>query len=231
MGVAHLDWTAIAESLNEDGFARTGPVLDAAACQGLRRLYEDEALFRKRIVMARHGYGSGEYQYFANPLPEVVQALRETAYPFLADVANQWWSALGLPADFPADHAAFLEKCHGAGQQRPTPLLLKYGAGDYNRLHQDLYGEVYFPLQFVILLSAPGRDFEGGEFILTEQRPRMQSKAEAVPLGLGEGVVFATSLRPVPSKRGFARAAMRHGVSRLRSGARMTLGIPFHDAG
>ena len=180
--------------------------------------------------MARHGFGRGEYKYFADPLPESVATLRRTLYPRLAPVANAWNAAMGVDVRYPPDHAAFLARCHAAGQRRPTPLLLTYGPGDYNCLHQDLYGALVFPLQVAILLSAPGRDFTGGDFVLTEQRPRMQSRVEVVPLTQGMGVVFAVNQRPVRGTRGFYRVTMRHGVSRIRSGARWTLGVIFHDA-
>ena len=188
------------------------------------------ARFRSRIVMRRHAFGEGEYQYFAYPLPELVAGLRELTYPRLVGIANRWQEALGLSQRYPEAIDAYLKACHAAGQKRPTPLLLKYGAGDYNRLHQDLYGELNFPLQMAILLSAPGRDFAGGEFVLAEQRPRTQLRAEVVPLGQGEAVIFAVNFRPTRGSRGFYRLAMRHGVSRVRSGSRYTLGIIFHDA-
>ena len=181
--------------------------------------------------MGRHGYGQGEYKYFGYPLPAVVESLRTSLYPPLAEIANRWNEALGIDLRYPPTHAAYLERCHKAGQAKPTPLLLKYAAGDYNRLHQDLYGEHVFPLQATVLLSEPGADFAGGEFVLTEQRARMQSRAEVVPLSRGDGVIFPVRYRPVKGARGFSRAAMRHGVSRLRSGERQTLGIIFHDAG
>ncbi|MGI9381764.1 MAG: 2OG-Fe(II) oxygenase, partial [Methyloligellaceae bacterium] len=186
--------------------------------------------FRSHIVMARHGFGQGEYKYFSYPLPSVVAALREAVYPHLMPIANRWAKTLGAETRFPKTLEAMLANCHAAGQTRPTPLLLKYGAGDYNCLHQDLYGALAFPLQLAILLSEPGEDFEGGEFVLTEQRPRMQSRAEVVPLGRGHGVLFATSHRPKQGKRGPYRVNLRHGVSRVRSGRRFTLGIIFHDA-
>ena len=186
--------------------------------------------FRSRVVMARHGFGQGEYRYFARPLPDTVALLRESAYPHLAPVANRWHEAMNLPTRFPSAHAEFIARCHEAGQLRPTPLLLRYDANDYNCLHQDLYGEHVFPLQMAVLLSQPGRDFEGGEFVLTEQRPRMQSRAEVVPLRQGDAVVFAVHQRPVRGTRGLYRVNLRHGVSRVRSGRRHTLGVVFHDA-
>ncbi len=225
-----LDWARIAADLDAFGCATTGPLLDAGDCAALAALYDREDGFRSRIVMARHGFGRGEYKYFANPLPAPVAALRESFWPRLAPIANRWNEAMGLAPRFPARHADFLARCHAAGQVRPTPLLLRYDAGDYNCLHQDLYGEHVFPLQVAILLSTPGRDFAGGEFVLTEQRPRMQSRAEVVPLGQGEGVIFAVHHRPVRGARGTHRVNLRHGVSRIRSGRRHTLGVIFHDA-
>lgn len=228
--IATLDWARIGAELDTFGCATTGPLLDAAACADLAASYDREEGFRSRIVMARHGFGRGEYKYFANPLPDPVAALRAGFWPHLAPIANRWNEAMGLAPRFPADHAGFLARCHAAGQTRPTPLLLRYGAGDYNCLHQDLYGEHVFPLQVAVLLSAPGRDFTGGEFVLTEQRPRMQSRAEVVPLAQGEGVIFAVHHRPVHGTRGTYRVTLRHGVSRIRSGRRHTLGVIFHDA-
>lgn len=228
--IATLDWARIGAELDAFGCATTGPLLDAAVCAGLAASYDREEGFRSRIVMARHGFGRGEYKYFANPLPDAVAALRTGLWPHLAPIANRWNEAMGLAPRFPADHAGFLTRCHAAGQTRPTPLLLRYGAGDYNCLHQDLYGEHVFPLQVAVLLSAPGRDFTGGEFVLTEQRPRMQSRAEVVPLAQGEGVIFAVHHRPVQGARGTYRVTLRHGVSRIRSGRRHTLGVIFHDA-
>lgn len=230
--IAALDWDGIVAGLDAQGSATTGPLLTPAECRALAALYdrEDPALFRRRVVMAQHGYGRGEYKYFAAPLPEPVQALREALYPRLAPLANRWNEAMGLPVRYPDSHTEFLARCHAAGQAKPTPLLLRYGPGDYNCLHQDLYGEHVFPLQVAFLLSAPGEEFTGGEFVLTEQRPRMQSRAEVVPLRQGEGVIFAVHHRPVQGTRGFRRVVMRHGVSRLRSGQRHTLGIIFHDA-
>ena len=225
-----IDWAAAEAELEAAGVARLGPLLAPEECQELIGFYDERARFRSRVVMARHGYGQGEYQYLAYPLPERVQALREALYPRLAPVANRWNERMGLPVRYPAAHAEFLARCHAAGQARPTPLLLRYGPGDYNCLHQDLYGEHVFPLQVVVLLSAPGEDFAGGEFVLTEQRPRMQSRAEVVPLGLGEAAVFAVAQRPARGSRGDYRVMMRHGVSRIRSGTRQTLGIIFHDA-
>ncbi len=228
--VAGLDWPRIAADLDARGFATTGPLLAEAECRALAGDFETDAIFRNRVVMERHGYGQGEYRYFAYPLPEPIAALRGALYEGLVPVANRWAAALGRPATYPAEHAAFVATCHEAGQIRPTPLLLRYGHGDYNCLHQDLYGELAFPLQVAFLLNRPGADFSGGEFVLTEQRPRMQTRAEVVDLRQGEGVVFAVNQRPVKGARGAYRVAMRHGVSRLREGRRFTLGIIFHDA-
>ncbi len=226
--IADLDWSRITADLDAIGAATTGPILTPAECDALARLYDDPAPFRSRVVMARHGFGSGEYQYFAYPLPAPVAALRHALYPRLAAVANGWAARLGV-APYPTEHAAFLAACHKAGQARPTPLLLRYQTGDYNCLHQDLYGALSFPLQAAFLLSPPDA-FAGGEFVLTEQRPRMQSRAEVVPLRQGEAVVFAVNERPVAGTRGTYRVRMRHGVSRLRAGTRHTLGVIFHDA-
>lgn len=228
--VAALDGSRIAGELDEYGCARVPALLTPEECTLLAACYSDETRFRSHVVMARHGYGRGEYRYFAYPLPGIVAELREALYPLLAAIANRWQAVLGLEASFPEDHATFLARCHAAGQTRPTPLLLRYGAGDYNRLHQDLYGEHVFPLQAAFLLSAPGRDFTGGEFVLTEHWPRMQSRAEVVPLEQGDGVIFAVRERPVRGARGYRRVMLRHGVSRVRSGSRMTLGLIFHDA-
>lgn len=228
--VAALDWPGIADGLEQRGCATTGPLLTVAECAALIAGYDDAERFRSRVVMARHGYGRGEYQYYAYPLPTLIGGLRSALYPALAGLANRWAAALGITAAFPVEHEGFLARCHAAGQSRPTPLLLRYGPGDYNCLHQDLYGDLHFPLQAAILLSRPGDDFTGGEFVLTEQRPRMQSRAEVVTLRQGEAVVFATNQRPVAGTRGTYRVAMRHGVSRLHTGHRHTLGIIFHDA-
>ena len=225
-----LDWQAIEDDLNRHGCAVVPGLLDPGACLALAAQYEQPQRFRSRVVMARHGYGRGEYQYFAYPLPEPVAALRRALYAPLAAIANRWQAALGLEARFQPEHDAFLARCHAAGQVRPTPLLLRYGEGDYNCLHQDLYGEHVFPLQLAVLLSRPQLDFTGGEFVLTEQRPRMQSRVEVVPLQQGDAVIFAVAQRPVNGVRGSYRVTMRHGVSRLRSGARHTLGVIFHDA-
>ncbi len=228
--VAQLDWRRIAESLDAQGFAVLDKFLAARACRDIAAFYADDGRFRSRIQMARHGFGQSEYKYFAYPLPEPIGVLRGAFYPRLAPIANQWHARLGIDLRYPAKHAAFLKLCHQAGQSRPTPLLLSYGPGDYNCLHQDLYGDLAFPLQVAVLLSEPGHDFTGGEFVLTEQRPRRQSRAEVVPLRQGDAVVFAVNHRPVEGARGAYRVTLRHGVSRLRSGHRKTLGLIFHDA-
>jgi uncharacterized protein len=228
--IAALDWEHLAADLDAHGCATTGSLLTAEQYTTLAETYGDDDLFRSRVIMARHGFGRGEYKYFAYPLPELVATLRAALYPPLADVANRWNEAMGIAVRYPRDHASYLARCHRAGQSKPTPLLLQYGAGDYNCLHQDLYGEHVFPLQATFLLSRPGEDFTGGEFVLTEQRPRMQSRAEIVPLVQGEGVIFPVHHRPVQGTRGTYRVNMRHGVSRLRSGHRHTLGVIFHDA-
>ena len=228
--VAALAWNRIEADLDGSGCAVTRPLLTAGECAGLAALYSTNEGFRSRIVMARHGFGRGEYKYFAAPLPDLVAALRAALYPRLVPVANRWAELLGEPERFPDEHGAFLERCHAAGQTRPTPLLLRYETGDYNCLHQDVYGAHVFPLQVAILLTEPGHDFTGGEFVLTEQRPRMQSRAEVAPLGRGEGVIFAVRHRPVQGGRGVYRVNLRHGVSRVRSGERFTLGVIFHDA-
>lgn len=225
-----MDWTALSPDLDRAGCAATPPLLGKAACAEIAAMYDEAAGFRSRVVMARHGFGQGEYRYFDYPLPPSIQALREQAYAGLVGLANEWARRMGQPGDFPPTLTEQLARCHAAGQTRPTPLLLRYGAGDYNCLHQDLYGPMHFPLQLAVLLDEPGRDFEGGEFVLVEQRPRMQSRAEVVPLRQGQGVVFATHNRPVQGARGTYRVTLRHGVSRLRSGRRHTLGIIFHDA-
>lgn len=228
--IGALGWERIGAELDELGCATTGPLLLPEQCETLAELYGAEAPFRSRIVMARHGFGRGEYKYFAHPLPEPVQVLRRELYARLVTVANRWNETMGLAVRYPDSHGSFLTRCHEAGQIRPTPLLLQYGPGDYNCLHQDLYGEHVFPLQVAFLLSRPGEDFTGGEFVLIEQRPRMQSRAEVVPLAQGEGVIFAVHHRPVQGARGPYRVNLRHGVSRLRTGRRHTLGVIFHDA-
>ena len=225
-----IDWSAVSTDLDVQGWAILPKLLSAKECEAVAGLYGEEHGFRSHIVMARHGFGRGEYKYFSYPLPQLVESLRTTLYPHLARIANRWHETMGMDVRFPADHAAFIARCHAAGQARPTPLLLQYGKDDYNCLHQDLYGEHVFPLQVATLLSAPDEDFEGGEFVLTEQRPRMQSRAAVVPLKKGDAVVFAVHSRPVQGTRGPYRVNLRHGVSKLRSGHRHTLGIIFHDA-
>ena len=224
------DWPDLLAALDERGHMVVPGLLDAAQCREIAALYPQDEPFRSRVVMARHNFGQGEYKYLRYPLPPLVASLREALYPRLAPLANRWHELLRLEPRFPATLAQYLACCHAAGQRRPTPLILKYEAGDFNRLHQDLYGEFVFPLQATVLLSLPGYDFVGGEFLLVEQRARMQSKGEVVPLGQGDAVIFAVNHRPVAGMRGFSRAVMRHGVSRLRTGRRFTLGIIFHDA-
>jgi hypothetical protein len=228
--VAALDWTLIASELDASGCAMLKGLLTPQQCGEVASLYPDDAQFRSRVVMGRHGFGRGEYKYFSYPLPDLIAQLRPALYAHLQETANRWNEAMGIDLRYPAAHEAFLKRCHAAGQSRPTPLLLQYEAGDYNCLHQDLYGEHVFPIQVAILLSEPGRDFTGGEFVLTEQRPRMQSRAEVVPLSQGDAVAFAVHHRPVRGTRGTYRVNLRHGVSRLRSGQRHTLGVIFHDA-
>ena len=227
---ATVDWPGVAASLDERGYAVTPPLLTGEECRGLAALYPRDDAFRSRVIMQRHAFGRGEYQYFRYPLPRVVQGLREAIYPHLAPIASGWREKLGEDGRFPSSLGAYLDECHKARQQRPTPLMLKYGAGDYNCLHQDLYSDLVFPLQLTVLLSAPEEDFTGGEFLLVEQRPRAQSRGEVVPLWQGEAVIFPVHHRPVQSIRGHYRVTVRHGVSRLRSGQRYTLGIIFHDA-
>jgi len=228
--VAGADWPLLLAALDERGYAVLPGVLGAAECRDIAALYDDDAAFRSRVVMARHNFGRGEYKYLRYPLPPVVAELREALYPRLAPLANRWHERLRLEARFPAALGAYLDRCHAAGQQRPTPLILKYEADDYNCLHQNLYGKLVFPVQATVLLSASGQDFAGGEFLLVEQRPRMQSKGEVVPLKQGDAVIFAVNHRPVAGACGFYRVTIRHGVSRLHSGKRLTLGIIFHDA-
>ncbi|MGH7587859.1 MAG: 2OG-Fe(II) oxygenase [Gemmatimonadota bacterium] len=228
--VKALDWSRIADDLDSQGSAVLEGLLSPEECRGIASFYPDDDHFRSRIVMGRHGFGSGEYKYFSYPLPDLIEGLRTALYPRLAPIANRWNELMKIDVRYPGTHADFLDLCHQAGQTRPTPLLLQYEAGDYNCLHQDLYGELAFPLQVAILLSEPGRDHTGGEFVLTEQRPRMQSRPEVVPLRQGDGVVFAVHHRPVQGTRGHYRVNMRHGVSRVRSGRRHTVGIIFHDA-
>jgi len=224
------DWDAVAADLDARGHSVIPALLSPSDCAAVAALYEQPDLFRSQVVMQRHGYGRGAYQYFAYPLPDPVAALRTGLYPPLARIANRWQAVLGEAADYPRTHAAYLDRCHAAGQTRPTPLLLTYGPGDYNCLHQDLYGAEQFPLQAAVLLSQPGEDFTGGEFVLVEQRPRMQSRPHVVPLSLGDAVVFAVNTRPAQGTRGTYRLTLRHGVSEVRSGRRRTLGIIFHDA-
>ena len=228
--VHEVDWGRAAEDLDAQGHAVLDNLLSPGECEAIANLYEEEGAFRSHVVMERHGFGRGEYKYFRYPLPERIAGLRAAVYPLLVPVANRWNDAMGLKIRYPENHDEFLERCHAAGQARPTPLLLRYGAGDYNCLHQDLYGEHVFPLQLAILLSKPGEDFTGGEFVMTEQRPRMQSRASVVPLTLGDGVVFAVHKRPVKGGRGTYTVNHRHGVSALTAGARYTTGIIFHDA-
>jgi len=229
--IDHLDWPRIESDLDARGNALVEGLIEPERCAELAALYADDSRFRSRVVMARHGYGRGEYRYFRYPLPETVATLRSAFYPHLASIANRWNQAMEITSQYPLAHEDYLERCHAAGQIRPTPLLLQYGADDYNCLHQDLYGEHVFPLQVAILLSEPQRDFDGGEFVLTEQRPRMQSRPEVVPLRQGDGVIFAVHHRPVQGTRGVYRVNLRHGVSRVRRGRRHTLGVIFHDAG
>jgi hypothetical protein len=224
------DWNQLEAELGEQGCAVIKGVLSAEECRALATLYPDDSRFRSRVIMERHGFGRGEYKYFSYPLPDTVGRLRTSLYPRLSPIANRWNEALGIEVQFPDRLDAFLKRCHTAGQTQPTPLMLEYGAGDYNCLHQDLYGEHVFPLQVAILLSRPEKDFTGGEFVMTEQRPRMQSRPMVVPLLQGDAVVFAVHHRPVQGTRGVYRVNLRHGVSGIRSGRRHTLGIIFHDA-
>ncbi len=228
--IDRFDWSGIASDLDSQGWAVLPGLLDADTCDDLAALYGDSPTFRSHVVMARHGFGQGEYRYFAYPLPSLIQELRTGIYPHLAPIANRWNQRMGIDVNFPADHAEFLERCHAAGQRRPTPLLLRYGPGDYNCLHQDLYGEHVFPLQVAILLSQPQEEFTGGEFVLTEQRPRMQTRPAVVPLAKGDAVVFAVNSRPHRGTKGDYRVMLRHGVSKIRDGRRHTVGIIFHDA-
>jgi hypothetical protein len=225
-----LDWERLFQDLDAQGSAPLERVLSVDECQAVADLYTEDDLFRSHVVMARHGFGRGDYKYFSYPLPGIVAELRTAIYPWLMPIANRWNTAMGNEVRYPEEHSDFIRRCHDAGQLRPTPLLLQYGEGDYNCLHQDLYGEHVFPIQVAILLSEPGKDFTGGEFVLTEQRPRMQSRPEVIPLRQGDAVAFAVHHRPVQGTRGTYRVNLRHGVSRLRSGHRHTLGIIFHDA-
>jgi hypothetical protein len=228
--VEAMNWSAIALDLDAQGWAILPALLTSQECDDVASLYDADSIFRSKVVMARHGFGKGEYRYFSYPLPALIQSLRSSLYVRLTPVANRWNERLKEDVRFPAAHHDFVDRCHAAGQTRPTPLLLRYGEGDYNCLHQDLYGEHVFPLQVATLLSRPGEDFDGGEFVLTEQRPRMQTRAAVVPLTKGDAVVFAVNRRPVAGERGDYRVALRHGVSRIRRGHRHTLGIIFHDA-
>jgi len=229
--IQSLDWKTAAESLSDCGYAITAPILSLAECNSLVALYNDTSLFRSHIIMERYRFGIGDYKYFSNPLPEIVAEFRSSAYPHLAEVANHWAAALGEnSARYPREHSAFLKTCHKAGQPKPTPLMLHYEAGGYNCLHQDLYGDVSFPLQMVFLLGQHGRDWEGGEFILVEQQPRAQSKPQVILANQGEAIIFTTRYRPVKGSRGYYRVNLRHGVSRVHRGTRFTLGIIFHDA-
>ena len=228
--IESLSWPQIGSELNDQGSSLLRNVLTVEECVALSDLYPNEDGFRSRVVMGRHGFGRGEYKYFSYPLPGIIQGIRTTLYRELAPIANHWNKNMGIEVQYPKEHAEFIRRCHDAGQSRPTPLLLQYGPGDYNCLHQDLYGEHVFPIQVAVLLSEPGRDFEGGEFVLTEQRPRMQSRPEVVPLRQGDAVAFAVHNRPVKGTKGNYRVNLRHGVSRIRSGLRHTVGIIFHDA-
>jgi hypothetical protein len=225
-----LDWPGLEQQLDEDGYALIPSLLSSKACDEVSALYGQSEPFRSEIVMARHGFGRGEYKYFAYPLPDLVARLRSALYPRLVPIANRWHAQMSLPSRFPESHQDFLDQCHAAGQKRPTPLLLQYGPGDYNCLHQDLYGEHVFPLQVAVVLSDPAQDFNGGEFVMTEQRPRMQSRPMVIGLKKGDGLIFAVNQRPVKGVRDYYRVTLRHGVSRLHSGKRHTLGIIFHDA-
>jgi uncharacterized protein len=228
--VAAIDWSRVSTDLDAQGWAVLPKLLAGAECEAVAALYDQDRGFRSQVIMERHGFGRGEYRYFSYPLPALVQDLRTTVYPHLAPLANRWHERMGNAVRFPDDHAAFIERCHAAGQTRPTPLLLRYGRDDYNCLHQDIYGEHVFPLQVAILLSQPGVDFDGGEFVMTEQRPRMQTRPAVVPLHKGDAVVFAVNSRPVRGAKGDYQVKLRHGVSRLRSGRRHTVGVIFHDA-
>ena len=228
--VEAVAWTDVSAHLDGYGWAMVEKILTPDECRAIAGLYDDDRLFRSHVVMARHGFGRGEYKYFRSPLPGILADLRTALYGWLAPLANRWNESMGIDVRYPDAHAEFIERCHQAGQTRPTPLLLQYRAGDYNCLHQDLYGEHVFPFQVAFLLAEPGKDFTGGEFVLTEQRPRMQSRAEVVPLRRGDGVIFAVHNRPVQGSRGIYRVNLRHGVSRIRSGRRHTVGVIFHDA-
>ena len=230
MTVEEISWEQVVQDLDSQGNAVIKNILLAGECDNVRALYPERKLFRSEVIMERHGFGRGEYRYFRYPLPALIATLRTSLYPHLVPIANRWNEVLGIDARYPARHADYIRRCHQAGQDKPTPLILKYETDDYNCLHQDLYGEHIFPLQVAVLLSEPERDFTGGEFVMTEQRPRMQSRPIVVPLRKGDGVVFAVHHRPVQGKKSVYRVNLRHGVSRLRSGSRHTLGIIFHDA-
>jgi len=228
--VEAVSWEQVSRELDAEGSAVIKGILSADECDEVRTLYDEEELFRSQVVMERHGFGRGEYRYFGYPLPDLIRDLRTSIYPHLVPIANRWNEAMGVDVRFPTTHAEYIRRCHEAGQDKPTPLVLKYGIDDYNCLHQDLYGEHVFPLQIAVLLSEPEKDFTGGEFVMTEQRPRMQSRPMVVPLRKGDGVVFAVRHRPVQGKKSVYRVNLRHGVSRIRSGSRHTLGVIFHDA-
>ena len=230
MTVEDISWERVSQDLDADGNAIIKGILSSDQCDDIRALYEDRKLFRSEVIMERHGFGRGEYRYFKYPLPDLIASLRTSLYPHLVPIANRWNEAMSVDIRYPAKHADYIRRCHQAGQDKPTPLILKYGPDDYNCLHQDLYGEHVFPLQVAVLLSEPEKDFTGGEFVMSEQRPRMQSRPIVVPLRKGDGVVFAVHHRPVQGKKSVYRVNLRHGVSRLRSGNRHTLGIIFHDA-
>ncbi|HEY0765626.1 MAG TPA: 2OG-Fe(II) oxygenase [Pyrinomonadaceae bacterium] len=230
MKLDDISWEQVHKDLNADGNAVIKSVLSSDECDTIRVLYDKDELFRSRVVMERHGFGRGEYRYFRYPLPDLITTMRTALYPHLAPIANNWNEVMGIEMRYPSAHAEYIRRCHKAGQDKPTPLLLKYGPDDYNCLHQDLYGEHIFPLQIAVLLSEPDKDFTGGEFVMTEQRPRMQSRPVVVPLRKGDGVVFAVHHRPVQGKKSVYRVNLRHGVSRLGSGSRYTLGVIFHDA-
>jgi hypothetical protein len=230
MGAEDISWEYVSQELHAEGNAIINGILSPAECDEIRALYQQKEIFRSQVVMERHGFGRGEYRYFSYPLPGLIADLRTSLYPHLVPIANSWNELMGIDVRFPSMHADFIERCHQAGQNKPTPLLLKYEANDYNCLHQDLYGEHIFPLQITVVLSEPEKDFTGGEFVMTEQRPRMQSRPIVVPLRKGDGVVFAVQHRPVQGKKSVYRVNLRHGVSRIRSGSRHTLGIIFHDA-
>lgn len=230
MTVEDISWEQVSTDLDAEGNAVIKRILSPDECDDIRALYQERKLFRSEVIMERHGFGRGEYRYFSYPLPALIAALRTSLYPHLVPIANRWNEAMGVDVRYPATHADYIRRCHQAGQDKPTPLILKYETNDYNCLHQDLYGEHIFPLQVAVLLSEPDRDFTGGEFVMTEQRPRMQSRPIVVPLRKGDGVVFAVHHRPVQGRKSIYRVNLRHGVSRLRSGSRHTLGIIFHDA-